>query len=231
MKWWPGGTVRQARPCPATRDVPAVAPLHGAAALHPASHRLLARLRATADGSFRRRRSRPNPDPSTTHCQARVLVRRKPLIATWHEVWGKDYWRSYLGPLGVVAALLERLVLRLPDRVIAVSEGTAERIRHASCGRLPVFVGYNGIDPQEIIDASVESTQHDLLFVGRLLDHKGVDVLIDTVAELSRCGTSLSLTIIGKGPKDSELRSAPAAHNADLPNLHLPANCPRMPTS
>ena len=140
------------------------------------------------------------------------VIRRKPVIATWHEVWGSDYWRSYLGPLGVVAALLERLALRLPDRVIAVSEGTCVRIRHATGGRVPVFVGHNGIDPREIDEAPVDTASTDLLFVGRLLDHKGVDVLIDAVAELSRRGTSLSLTIVGKGPEDAVLRQRAAAH-------------------
>jgi glycosyltransferase involved in cell wall biosynthesis len=47
--------------------------------------------------------------------------------------------------------------------------------------------------------------------VGRLLDHKRVDVLIDAVAELSRRGTCLSLTIVGKGPEYSELRKRAAA--------------------
>jgi glycosyltransferase involved in cell wall biosynthesis len=139
------------------------------------------------------------------------LIRRKPVIATWHEVWGKDYWQSYLGRLGMAAALLERLALRLPDRVIAVSEGTAERVRHVSGRRMPVVVGYNGIDPDEIFDAPVENPGTDLLFVGRLLDHKGVDALIDAVAELSGRGTSLSLTIVGKGPEDTELRQRAAA--------------------
>ena len=140
------------------------------------------------------------------------MIRRKPVVATWHEVWGKDYWQSYLGRLGTVAALLERLVLRLPDRVIAVSEGTAERIRHVTDGRLPVVVGYNGIDTREIFDAPVESPGTDLLFVGRLLNHKGVNLLIDAVAELSRRGTSLTLTIVGKGPEDTELRQRAIAH-------------------
>jgi glycosyltransferase involved in cell wall biosynthesis len=140
------------------------------------------------------------------------LIRRKPVIATWHEVWGKEYWQSYLGRSGTIAALLERLVLRLPDLVIAVSEGTAERVRQLCGKRTPVVVGYNGIDPGEISAARAEHPGTDLLFVGRLLDHKGVDTLIDAVAELSRRGTSLSLTIIGKGPEDADLRQRTAAH-------------------
>ncbi|MEB4210075.1 glycosyltransferase family 4 protein [Mycobacterium sp. 94-17] len=139
------------------------------------------------------------------------LIRRKPMVATWHEVWGKDYWQSYLGGLGAVAALLERLVLRLPDRIIAVSEGTAQRVRQISARRTPVVVGHNGIDPDEILGAPADGRCTDLLFVGRLLDHKGVDALIDAVAELSGRGTSLSLTVVGKGPEEAALRQRAAA--------------------
>jgi len=139
------------------------------------------------------------------------MIRRKPEIATWHEFWGIDYWQSYLGRLGTVAALFERLVLLLPNQMIAVSEGTAQRIRDLTGGRLPVFVGHNGVDLREISDAPADETGTDLLFVGRLLDHKGVDILIAAVEELSRRGTSLSLTIVGKGPEDTALRQRAAA--------------------
>ncbi|MFZ0835134.1 MAG: glycosyltransferase family 4 protein [Mycobacterium sp.] len=143
--------------------------------------------------------------------KAVCLIRRKPVVATWHEVWGRGYWRSYLGPLGEVAALVEKLVLRLPDRVIAVSEGTAERIVNATKATMPVFVGRNGIDADEIADAPVESSGTDLLFVGRLLAHKGVDVLVDAVGDLTKRGTVLSLTIVGKGPEEGTLRELAAA--------------------
>jgi glycosyltransferase involved in cell wall biosynthesis len=76
---------------------------------------------------------------------------------------------------------------------------------------LPIFVGYNGIDPVEIAEAHVQSPGTDLLFVGRLLEHKGVDVLIDAVAELSGRGTLLSLTIVGEGPEGTELRKRATA--------------------
>ncbi len=27
-----------------------------------------------------------------------ALIRRKRLVVTWHEYWGPEYWREYLGP-------------------------------------------------------------------------------------------------------------------------------------
>ena len=33
-----------------------------------------------------------------------TMLKRKPLVVTWHEVWGPQYWRAYLGWAGVAAA-------------------------------------------------------------------------------------------------------------------------------
>ena len=55
---------------------------------------------------------------------------RARLIADWHEVWGPDYWRSYLGPLkGRIGFAVERLCLRLPDRSFTFSRLAEERLR------------------------------------------------------------------------------------------------------
>ena len=53
-------------------------------------------------------------------------IKRVPLVVTWHEVWGGDTWRSYMGPLSLVAATIEKVSVRLPNMIVAVSEGTAE---------------------------------------------------------------------------------------------------------
>ncbi len=43
---------------------------------------------------------------------------------TWHEVWG-DYWYEYMGRPGFFGKLIEKISVRLPDRIIAVSDRTA----------------------------------------------------------------------------------------------------------
>src|SRR5262245_48885378 len=47
----------------------------------------------------------------------RLVRSRAVLIADWHEVWGREYWRSYLGPVkGRIGFAVERLCARLSDR-------------------------------------------------------------------------------------------------------------------
>src|SRR6202040_1356974 len=57
-----------------------------------------------------------------------ATVKRKRFVVTWHEVWGKSYWRKYLGRAGFAAGFVERMAMRLPDHIIAASPHTAERL-------------------------------------------------------------------------------------------------------
>ena len=61
-----------------------------------------------------------------------TTLRRKRLVVTWHEVWGKSYWRQYLGRAGMAAWLIEWLAMRMPDHIIAASPQTADRVRVVS---------------------------------------------------------------------------------------------------
>src|SRR5271166_1316271 len=57
-------------------------------------------------------------------------LRRRRLVVTWNEVWGPEYWRSYLGRLGgTIAWWIERAAMSLPDQILALSAGTEERLR------------------------------------------------------------------------------------------------------
>lgn len=46
----------------------------------------------------------------------------------------------------------------------------------------------------------------DLVFLGRLVSAKGVDLLLDSLAELKRQGLTPGLTVIGEGPEEKNLR-------------------------
>src|SRR6266568_490178 len=36
------------------------------------------------------------------------VLKNKKMIVTWNEVWGRKYWKEYLGRLGLVAFVVER---------------------------------------------------------------------------------------------------------------------------
>jgi len=75
-----------------------------------------------------------------------TLLKRKRLVVTWHEVWGREYWMQYLGWPGVAAWLMEWCAMRVPDHIIAASPQTARRLRVALGPRAKISVAPNGID-------------------------------------------------------------------------------------
>jgi glycosyltransferase involved in cell wall biosynthesis len=135
-------------------------------------------------------------------------VRRKPLVVTWHEYWGQAYWVNYLGPAGRVAAVLERLCLRLPTRVIAASESTARRLRSEAPARLDLHVVPPGVAvPEGVITHAPAASDAlpRLIAVGRLLRNKNVHVVIDAVAEMRKRGVDVELLVVGEGPERDAL--------------------------
>ncbi len=138
-------------------------------------------------------------------CKLAALINRKPLYVTWHEVWGKTYWNSYLGRLGPIGYAVEKLASKLPDHIIAVSEDTAANLKNQLNYRGKLSLIPNGVDQTVIHEAPVSSDLSDLIYVGRLVDFKNVDLLIQAVAKLKATRPDIRCTIVGNGPMRTEL--------------------------
>lgn len=130
-------------------------------------------------------------------------LRRKPMTATWYEVWSSRYWREYMGWLGLIGGMLQRIAVRCGELIFADSQLTAERL-----------TAWLSVAPDRVVrlpPAGLESLPRgeplpkvvDCVFIGRLLPHKHVDVLIEALAELP----SVSGLIIGSGPERDRLGS------------------------
>jgi glycosyltransferase involved in cell wall biosynthesis len=142
-------------------------------------------------------------------------LRHVPLVSTWHEYWGLDYWRQYLGPLGFVAAAIEQATMRLPDRLVTPSPETADRLVARGRPSGAVTVVPNGIDLAVIDAAAPGELGADLVYVGRLIAHKHVDHLLAAVAALagdgvadrdpSSPGAGPTCVIVGDGPERQHL--------------------------
>lgn len=134
-----------------------------------------------------------------------TMIKHKPFVVTWHEVWGRDYWQQYLGPIGFVASLIEKLAMHMPDHIIAASPQTAQRLREYLGKRVAITVAPNGIDLDEVESAYPDSMLTDLVVVGRLMAHKRVDMLLDAVSILHAEGLPVTCRVIGKGPEHLKL--------------------------
>lgn len=133
------------------------------------------------------------------------LIKNNPLVITWYEVWG-DYWYEYLGVKGFFGKVIENITVRLSKNIIPISERIKEDLLKIGIANENMKVVPNGVDYQRIqnVKPSIEKT--DIIYVGRLISHKNVNVLlkalsivIDEIPEVSCC-------IIGDGPDMKKLK-------------------------
>ena len=123
------------------------------------------------------------------------------LVATWHEFWGA-HWDEYLPRRPLVARTarwLESIARGAGDRVVAVSGFTARAMDIAGDPRLEVVP--NGVNVAELAEATPAGEPIDLLFVGRLIDEKRVDLLLEAVAMLREGHRDLRCAVVGDGPE------------------------------
>ncbi len=130
-----------------------------------------------------------------------ATLKRRQLVVTWHEVWGHRYWVEYLGFAGRIAAMLELFAMRLPNLIVADVQETADRL-HA-CGVAPsrVVVVPIGVDAAAISAVPRGDRHFDVVCVGRLLEHKRVNVLIAALADQRARGNVLTCAVVGEGPE------------------------------
>ena len=73
-------------------------------------------------------------------------------------------------------------------------------------------VVHNGVADAEFLPVKTAPDATDLVFVGELRKLKGVDVLIEAIARLSRDGRNVTATIVGDGADRGAFEAAVAAH-------------------
>jgi glycosyltransferase involved in cell wall biosynthesis len=142
---------------------------------------------------------------STFAVKLATIVRGGRLISTWHEVWGLEYWRAYLGPLGPVGAFVEMLAARVPAAVLAVSDETCERVRPLVGTATRIRVLPNGVDVRRIDRMRASPEKSDLVYVGRLVDFKNVELLLEAMVVLVGRLPALTCTVVGDGPHRAQL--------------------------
>ena len=205
MKFWDG---------PATIDaggiqihgVSPASPLYagGRRAILPAARYAGSLLRPLLAGGFDLIDAQQFPYLHCLPAGLAAAVRDTPLVITWHEVWG-PYWREYLGGVtGRIGEVTEWAVSRLPASPVAVSRTTRDQLTSLGINR-QVEIIPNGIDPLFIAAAPPAPGHSDLLYAGRLIAEKRVDLLIDAVPGLLAEYPSLRVLVIGDGPERTAL--------------------------
>jgi len=157
----------------------------------------------------------------------RFEVLRRPSLKTLTEAiaWCDVYWQSNLS----LRTLWPTIWVRKP--VVITHHGSycrrprgldlTQRIKHAvverttsvaisqavaACFRTESTIVPNPYDPEIFQLPSREGKrERELVFLGRLVSEKGVDILLEALAHLRQAGLKPSLTIIGEGPERAAL--------------------------
>ena len=125
----------------------------------------------------------------------------KPLLVSWYEYWGA-YWKEYVGPAcAPFYRAVERLAAQIGS-VVASSILTASRLENRRIGGRPAVVPC-GTDVDEIssVAAGIAEDRNRIIYAGRLLSHKRVDLLLDALAFLP----AVRLVVYGEGPERGAL--------------------------
>ena len=105
-------------------------------------------------------------------------LRGKRMTATWHEVWGGDYWKIYLGRVAPIGHPCR--ATGMPGCLIRSSPCRTRRLAGSGRNlprRQPVYTIPNGIDFETIDQTAASLLAPDVLYAGRLLANKNVDLL------------------------------------------------------
>jgi glycosyltransferase involved in cell wall biosynthesis len=174
------------------------------------------------------------PPPLTSYFASRGLMDRKvPVCLTYHcdldlpgltgRLAARAYQRVFLPP-----------TLRRVNRIIVHTRSygiTSSGLRGREIEVIPSMVDLErfrpGLDPGALRKTLDLEGKRVLVFIGRLVPHKGVDVILDALAELPK---DVVLVIIGAGPRllgllgrarrlevEDRVRFCPRVSDEDLP--------------
>jgi len=133
------------------------------------------------------------------------MYKRIPLVITWQEVWG-NYWYRYLGRLGGLAGrLCEKMIIFSSDNIIVHAPKVKNSLTRIGGNNKNISIIADGVDLKFIESVTPSFYHSDLIFAGRLLKHKNVDILIKAVSFVKNEFKDIRCIIIGKGKEKENL--------------------------
>jgi glycosyltransferase involved in cell wall biosynthesis len=124
-------------------------------------------------------------------------------------------WPAYLDDVDTYSRLrnwiAEWMSCRLANRVVAVSEHDRQTlIRRRLCAPSKLTLIYNAYDPARFagdVNGGPAANENILGFVGRLVDQKGCDVLIEAMPKVLAHHPHTRLRVVGDGPDRARLEA------------------------
>jgi glycosyltransferase involved in cell wall biosynthesis len=153
-------------------------------------------------------------------------LKRRKLNGTWHEALKRSEWVDYMGWKGNIAALIERVSVRLPHMITVSSAHTLELIQSELKRTRGLRLIPPGIDSSSIDKVEPIKINFDVLFVGRLVKDKNVGLLVRAIEVLAKQNPDIECIVIGTGIEEKSTLKLIRRHKLES-NIHLIGNLPR----
>ena len=142
-------------------------------------------------------------------CFAISLLKKNKLIIIWHEILGK-YWFYFHPFLGGGGYLLEKLAWTLPVQHAAISPFVFQKL---PARRRYLFESL--VEWETLQKATPVNTRYDILYVGRFVEYKQMDLLIDALEVLRHKKNSPKTLLIGTGPLQNKIKTLARMKNLE----------------
>lgn len=126
------------------------------------------------------------------------------IVSDWHEVWSRDYWREYLGRLGFIGNAVQRLCAAVPQSAYTFSRMHQERLNGLGVKAVKRLTGEYASKARVNCEA-VPSVPHTVVYAGRFISEKRVELLVDALAIACERVPGLHGKLIGDGPTRADV--------------------------
>jgi glycosyltransferase involved in cell wall biosynthesis len=131
-----------------------------------------------------------------------------PVISTFHDIYGLKGWIKSQNSIiwGLAGHFATTFAAQLPhDRVISVSPQCKQKLLALGIREHKITIIPNGVDLKLFDSLHAKKIHNQILYVGRLVEFKHVDWLIEAFAEVLKEVPSAKLKVVGDGPERTRL--------------------------
>jgi glycosyltransferase involved in cell wall biosynthesis len=139
-----------------------------------------------------------------------VLPARTPILLLIHHVHQEQFKVYFPWPVSSLGRILEKRVSRWVygrRAVCVVSPSSRASVRAELCFKGPLFVIPCGLEPPATVPPRERTANPSISYIGRLVGHKRVDLLIRAVARIIVTEPCAELHVVGDGDQRTALEA------------------------
>ena len=160
-----------------------------------------------------------------------VICRQCRLVSKHIRILCTSHGGDLFSLQGGLLETLKRYVFRHCDHATVVSAAMRDRLVSMGCSTGNISVRSMGVDlTSKFVPDENAVKSRDIVYVGRLVEKKGVETLIGSISLLKKNHPELTLTLIGEGPERPDLAqqsrqlglTEQVKFLGSMPNDHVP---------